>query len=815
MRRVVLLLALAAVCACTRTSERAFATTFRAAKDAVQRGELTEARALAERGAARAAPETPWSWKFRFLRGEILLLQRQPAGVPGLVDASLPPGAAFDALRARQAYLAALLARSRNRLADALAFLESGRRFAGGDPDVSLDMAWLQGQLELRLGRWSAGETRLDGVVTQALARGDRFQAARALNDMGMGDLARKRWDEAIPRFERIRSLRDLEATTPYASALTNAGICYAKLGEFDRAIAILGESVKLHTGRGTRADYAQALAALGNTFFMKGDTPRALPLLRQAFDVDSSAQLKADAILIANDLAAAYVSLEQWDEAARFNEQARRLAAETGGAALVYTTLDAARIAEGRGQLDEAQRLFEQALDADPASADVRWSAHAGLAHIALAQRAPDRAARHFEAALDAVASTRADLAKIDYKLTFLTRLIPFYQEYVDALVDQAQVARALEVSESSRARVLTEGTGLAPLSKVTFAAIQRTAARSHAVLVSYWLGLSRSYAFVVTSSGVRCVRLPPAREIEALVRQHEAVVGNGLADPLAASNGAGNRLYHLLVDPLAPALTPGAHITIAADGALHALNFETLPVATPKPHYWIEDVEIQMTPGLSLLNAPPAQSAPPSLLLVGNAAAHPPDYPTLKFASAEMANVSRNFPPDRTAVYDGARASPASYRGAKPDQYAYVHFTAHAAANIDSPLDSAVILSGPDGAYKLYARDVAALPLRAQLVTVSACRSAGERAYSGEGLVGFAWAFLRAGASRVIAGLWDVDDRSTADLMGDLYTRIAAGASPADALRRAKLAAIARGGTHAKPYYWGPFELFTVAQD
>src|SRR3954465_4447773 len=117
-----------------------------------------------------------------------------------------------------------------------------------------------------------------------------------------------------------------------------------------------------------------------------------------------------------------------------------------------------------------------------------------------------------------------------------------------------------------------------------------------------------------------------------------------------------------------------------------------------------------------------------------------------------------------------------------------------------------------GPTPAYKVSARAGAAKPLRAALVTVSACRSAGERTYSGEGLVGFAWAFLRAGASRVIAGLWDVDDRSTAELMEHLYARIAAGDPAARALRTAKLALLAKGGVYAKPYYWAPFQVFTV---
>jgi len=140
-------------------------------------------------------------------------------------------------------------------------------------------------------------------------------------------------------------------------------------------------------------------------------------------------------------------------------------------------------------------------------------------------------------------------------------------------------------------------------------------------------------------------------------------------------------------------------------------------------------------------------------------------------------------------------------------------IHFTTHATANTESPLDSAIILSGPEREFKLYARDVTDLPLRAELVTVSACRSAGERAFSGEGLIGFAWAFLRAGTERVVAGLWDVDDRSTAELMDRFYERLAAGASPASALRAAKRTLVEQGGTTAKPYYWGPFQLFTVS--
>jgi CHAT domain-containing protein len=194
---------------------------------------------------------------------------------------------------------------------------------------------------------------------------------------------------------------------------------------------------------------------------------------------------------------------------------------------------------------------------------------------------------------------------------------------------------------------------------------------------------------------------------------------------------------------------------------------------------------------------------------LLIGDPVSSDPSFPQLRYASAEMSAVSKAFA-GRTAVYRADQATPGRYRDVMPDQFGVVHFTAHAAANAESPLDSAVILSQDGSGYKLYARDVAELPLSADLVTISACRSAGERTYAGEGLVGFAWAFLRAGAQRVIAGLWDVDDRSTADLMGHVYAEIAQGRSPSAALRAAKLAMIARGGAASKPYFWAPFQLF-----
>jgi CHAT domain-containing protein len=113
-------------------------------------------------------------------------------------------------------------------------------------------------------------------------------------------------------------------------------------------------------------------------------------------------------------------------------------------------------------------------------------------------------------------------------------------------------------------------------------------------------------------------------------------------------------------------------------------------------------------------------------------------------------------------------------------------------------------------EDSFKLYARDIIHHPLRAELVTVSTCRSAGERAYSGEGLVGLSWAFVRAGAHNVIGALWDVSDASTPQLMDELYGELKQGETPDAALRHAKLTLL-HSGTFRKPFYWAPFQLYT----
>jgi CHAT domain-containing protein len=249
---------------------------------------------------------------------------------------------------------------------------------------------------------------------------------------------------------------------------------------------------------------------------------------------------------------------------------------------------------------------------------------------------------------------------------------------------------------------------------------------------------------------------------------------------------------------------------VVLVPDGSLHSLNFETLLVRDPAPHYWIEDVTLSVAPSLgSLQGGRPSSARGRSLLLLGDPIMTGTGFDPLPDAANEIQQIRRCFPPAQTTVLTQAAAAPEAYRAAQPRRFSTIHFVTHADANEQSPLDSAIILSPHANQYRLYARDVAEIPLDADLVTISACRGAGARTLSGEGLVGFAWAFFEAGARNVVTSLWDVNDRSTAAFMGYFYAAVGSGQSYPAALRGAKLKLLQT--QYRKPYYWAPFQLYS----
>lgn len=105
--------------------------------------------------------------------------------------------------------------------------------------------------------------------------------------------------------------------------------------------------------------------------------------------------------------------------------------------------------------------------------------------------------------------------------------------------------------------------------------------------------------------------------------------------------------------------------------------------------------------------------------------------------------------------------------------------------------------------------------LAMKADLVVLSACTTAGATSLSGEGLIGQTWALFAAGASSAVVSQWAVDSSSTTDLMiafhkryrGDGKARI----SPSVALRDAALT-VMKDSRYRHPFYWAGFSVVGV---
>src|SRR5262249_9094826 len=80
--------------------------------------------------------------------------------------------------------------------------------------------------------------------------------------------------------------------------------------------------------------------------------------------------------------------------------------------------------------------------------------------------------------------------------------------------------------------------------------------------------------------------------------------------------------------------------------------------------------------------------------------------------------------------------------------------------------------------------------------------------RVLSGEGVQSLARAFFYAGARSVVASLWSVNDRKTADLMAAFYRHLGSGQGKAQALRSAKLEFLPHRESSSPPS-WAPFAL------
>ncbi len=758
-----------------------------------------------------------WAARFRVLKGEVLGARGLSKEALAALQQDLPAGLVTDEVSVRRKLAQAMAHFYLQDYPQAQRELTEAEQFARQyQPGLLGEVALNQGLTLALRDDYPPAETNFRRTLQLARQLQQPFVEARALGSLGLVYMRRQRFSEAIDWYQSCLKLSaSLGARTLEAKTLGNLGWSYYKMGDTEKALSMFIRAEELSAQLGLLRDQQVWITNVGIAYTRLGDAVAGESYYLRALAIARKLDDKTRTAICLDALAALALDTQEFEKAEQYNQEALRLKrAARNRASELYSFIDEARIAKGKSDLRSAQALLRQVVD-ESEDISLRWEAQAELANVYALENKTAQAEQQFRSAIANMDQARSRLTKEEYRLSFFATATRFYNYYIDFLISRGRAGDALAVAEHSRGRALAEGLGVATTRSASFpnsVRPEQIAHRERATILAYWLKPQRSYLWVITPSKVALFALPSDAQIGSALQAYRKAIF-APRDASHAATAEGHKLYEMLVAPAQRLIPAGSRVVIVADGALHNLNFETLLVPRPQAHYWIEDVVISNASSLALLSAPRSgfSTGARELLLIGAPNSASAEYPQLAHAASEMQSIAEHFASGRRVVFAGGEATPENYRNSNPGRFSYIHFVAHGSASRVSPLDSAVVLSPGKDAYKLYARDIVKVPLRADLVTISTCLGAGTRNYSGEGLVGLSWAFLRAGAHNVVAALWEANDASTAQLMDKFYAAIIQGDDLAAALRAAKLAMLHSNTIYSKPIYWAPFQLYT----
>lgn len=395
-----------------------------------------------------------------------------------------------------------------------------------------------------------------------------------------------------------------------------------------------------------------------------------------------------------------------------------------------------------------------------------------------------------------------------------------------------------------------------------VTATAVQARAALGPGeTLIAFHAGARRSWVFVVPARGpVAAFELELAAADAALfglaqgpldARALEVMVAGdpdaaaplqrrGLAAELATGPATGReaerraRRLHAAWRTLLPtaawrAIRGRTRAVVVPDGALHLLPFEALVTAPRGPRYWLDQGPplTYAASATSLLALERRAERPAAGRVVsvadpafGEHAARPGGgrWPPLPATREESARLERAFAGDTVVALLGNAATEARVRAALPGAR-LVHLATHGfVTGARGDLLAGLALAAPagaapphdDGRLQLY--EIYQLPLACDLAVLSACGSHRGPRVAGEGVHALSRGFHAAGARRVIASLWPVEDRAAAALIAAAIEPVAADwrrGRPADVARHLRDArrSVRSDARWADPFYWAPF--------
>ena len=620
----------------------------------------------------------------------------------------------------------------------------------------------------LKLGNPSRAESAARRGIALLETSGNQPALADGLNLVGEVLAARGRKDAALGQFHRALSVaRAAGEVRAEANALTNIGRVLLTTGGRAAGIAFLQDSLKLWRRFGAPAVEASVLFHLSVGQRDQGDLAAARDSIQAAIKLTEGLRARVAAV----DLRVGFMAdrLQLYDAAVDIFERSGE----------VEQAWNAVEMSRARGLLDsvaasraesEPRRRLRQELNAE----SVRLA------------RGGSRDAEQQRKRVDLIS---AELAR---------------QQDKEAPPDSLSGARV--VSLATVQRVLPDDTAI----------LEFTAGKP-------------AYAFAITKKSIFSF---PLRHIATLSSEALNLAGamRGGEAVFAKDGETGYRKAALSIASAAiwPALSllkPATRLVVVTDSRL---DFPTAALPLPGggtviDRFTVLDVpsagmfvELAKRPELHekwsvavLADGVFSREDPRVTVPTSDAS---PAFSRLIFSGREAAIIASLIPvPDRLLLL-GFDATKRAFTSGRLQGYPVIHVSTHSALNRKTP---ALVFSlvNPDGSARdgfLNSDELAGTDLRrTELLVLSACHSSAGPVIPGEGVQNLARSALLAGAARVIATRWPVDDEAASRLFGQFYALLwKGGLSPAAALRQAQLS-LRRETRFRSPYYWGAYYL------
>lgn len=696
-------------------------------------------------------------------------------------------------------------------------------------------------------GKYSEAAAKLSEALSVATDNGLERDAGTVLSSLARVYRAHGMHDQSLQAYLRAlefnRRVGDAVQTT---QTLNSISIAYGRLGDKAAELDYAQRALEMAKESATPRLIRRQSVELGTIYRLRGDFRSAVRIYEEA--IAAGGDLNE---IPWRHLAFSYAALKD----PRALETADRAVEVSRGRLpefLPETLRIRALIRQDAGQLDAAladiqeglQLLETQRQGAIATDAMKRGFAEENQRLFALAVDVLfqlDRAGEALE-----VAERARGRAFVDLMATRNTPVKPKHNEQLAALrkLDRElrlpAAAVAPEAEKASAAPVPTRGAGRArgaaesawsasdpelrsfvsaePYSVKQFAA---AAARLNSTILSYWVNRTAIHIWAVRPDGaIGTARVDAALDtLEKRIAETRLVASSARkrgedereilmrgGEPLRVSasvrKAAWVQLYRWLVQPVRQHLPaePGSLLTIVPHGPLFHLPFAAL--LDEKNRYLVESFRIHYTPAGAVLDFTGAKKpggGEPRLLLVADPVRmKTPEgkpLPSLPGARREVESIARLVRGGQVTVLAGDAANKQRVRDVLSGK-TVIHFATHGVLRPGQPSETFLALAPPpSGSARdawLTASEVYEMDLQADLVALTACRSAAGRA-SSDGLIGLTRAFFYAGAPSVLASLWDAADEPSSRLATDFYRYYLDGRGKSDALRKAQLSMIA----------------------